>query len=62
MTAIESIRENTKRFSYKSMGDAVADLRVLLDEVDRLKNENLRLLASVRSGNYAAGDGYREAR
>jgi hypothetical protein len=49
MTTIETIQNKVTRLEYKGLPDAIADLRVLLDEIRRLKAENNRFIAERRS-------------
>ncbi len=46
MTTIESIQKRVQSFDYPNLASAIADLRVLLDELKRLKDENVRLMAN----------------
>lgn len=49
MTTIETIQNKVTSWEYKGLPDAIADLRVLLEEIRRLKDENARLIAERRS-------------
>lgn len=49
MTTIESIQKRFKSWDYKGLPDALADMRVLLEEIRWLKDENARLITERRS-------------